>query len=399
MKYVREHHDSKTPSKKEMEERTKAAINGKVQMSDRATKYDYNTLIKKPNMKITVIDDSKSYQVNSETRKSIVNQAIINAKQIGTNENGNAVIHIADTDSDVILSKHGLQHGLDRRLNILAPITINAGLILKNSVRINELTPKEANASGSYVTIGMARSESGTPYIVRFVINQYTNELSSVDVLYAANAKKEPAALNEPAITDKPLRITDSEISIEDLLKYVNKYFPDILPESVLKEFGYDARPDGKLGESALFSLRDSAGDQLSKGQQEYFRDSKVRDADGNLMLVYHGTPGGGFTVFDKSKIGNSSDYGYPGRGFYFTPKERVAKYYTGHLKTGEVKAGYLNITNPCYLLYLFIKPINTKKKHHFCGAFVLELLGRFELPTSSLPINTECNLFWFILL
>ena len=112
MKYVREHHDSKTPSKKEMEERTKAAINGKVQMSDRATKYDYNTLIKKPNMKITVIDDSKSYQVNSETRKSIVNQAIINAKQIGTNENGNAVIHIADTDSDVILSKHGLQHGL-----------------------------------------------------------------------------------------------------------------------------------------------------------------------------------------------------------------------------------------------------------------------------------------------
>lgn len=50
--------------------------------------------------------------------------------------------------------------------------------------------------------------------------------------------------------------VTDSTISIAELLDYVNKYFPDILPESVLKHYGYDSRPDGKLGESALYQDR-----------------------------------------------------------------------------------------------------------------------------------------------
>lgn len=31
-------------------------------------------------------------------------------------------------------------------------------------------------------------------------------------------------------------------------------YFPDILPESVLKHYGYSSRPEGNIGESALFS-------------------------------------------------------------------------------------------------------------------------------------------------
>ena len=38
---------------------------------------------------------------------------------------------------------------------------------------------------------------------------------------------------------------TDSTISISDLLDYVNNYYPDILPESVLKHYGYENRPEG----------------------------------------------------------------------------------------------------------------------------------------------------------
>lgn len=38
------------------------------------------------------------------------------------------------------------------------------------------------------------------------------------------------------------------------MLNYVNNYFPDILPESVLKHYGYSSRPEGNIGESALFS-------------------------------------------------------------------------------------------------------------------------------------------------
>ena len=46
------------------------------------------------------------------------------------------------------------------------------------------------------------------------------------------------------------------------------------------------------------YSIVDDQGAALSKEQQEFFRDSKVRDADGKLMRMYHGTPNGGFTEF-----------------------------------------------------------------------------------------------------
>ena len=50
---------------------------------------------------------------------------------------------------------------------------------------------------------------------------------------------------------------TDSIISIAEILESVNRLNPDILPEDVLKHFGHDRRPNGKLGSSALFSTRE----------------------------------------------------------------------------------------------------------------------------------------------
>lgn len=51
------------------------------------------------------------------------------------------------------------------------------------------------------------------------------------------------------------------------------------------------------------YSLRDSAGRELTAAQQDYFKDSKVRDADGNLLVMYHQTEGA-FTVFDTRHKG-----------------------------------------------------------------------------------------------
>lgn len=82
-------------------------------------------------------------------------------------------------------------------------------------------------------------------------MNKHTNEIQSIDVLYAVNAKKEPAGSLSPEASTPP---TGSTISISNLLDYVNNYFPDILPESVLKHYGYSSRPEGNIGESALFS-------------------------------------------------------------------------------------------------------------------------------------------------
>lgn len=99
-----------------------------------------------------------------------------------------------------------------------------------------------------------------------------------------------------------------------------------------LDKFGFNE--DG----SVKYSISDSKGRQLSKGQQEYFKNSKARDNDGNLMVVYHGSQDHGFTVFDNGKSDDNMS-------FFFTNSEDMANSYVGDKsKLYEV---YLNLENP----------------------------------------------------
>ena len=88
----------------------------------------------------------------------------------------------------------------------------------------------------------------------------------------------------------------------------------------------------------------DSDGRELSSGQQEYFKDSVVRDQDGRLKPMYHGTSSAGFTVFDPYY----SKFGLFGNGFYFTDNPEVAESYTkkGKGDNPGVYQVYLNATN-----------------------------------------------------
>ena len=468
--------------------------------------YSYDALVRKPDMTLAVVEDADGL-----SRKEVIDKALTEAKKYGgVNQNGNVYVHVNDTDTDVVISTKALRHGLDRRFAVNAPATLKVGEILQNAVRVNELVPKLDTVDATYVLMGAAKNKNNEPYIVQFVVNRASNEVMSVDVLYAINAKTEPAGSLSPEITGVPATLTGSNISIADLLAYVNRYFPDVLPESVLRHFGHSERPAGKLGEGALFSLKayseaekkdhvksakeffgktyswnetgyittdgtkldfsgrhdggpggyrtvdhrdirdalgldyggedysgamvqfmgegnirispesgginlsvmptkaqldtladfisknrgevildlddtngntvssteyprgthsskvindikayfetgtmpqvselgkfryqlkgtDSVGRQLSEQQREYFKDSKVRDAEGNLRPMYRGGTGS-FTVFDRKKSKSSNLYG---RGFYFTDSKTHAGQY------GDVREFYLNITNP----------------------------------------------------
>ena len=69
----------------------------------------------------------------------------------------------------------------------------------------------------------------------------------------------------------------------------------------------------------------DSEGNRLTSDQQEYFKDSKVRDENGNLLVVYHGTDAD-FDVFDFMKAGkNGRAEGY---GFYFSDDKEITTRY-----------------------------------------------------------------------
>ncbi len=235
--------------------------------------YAYDSLVSKPDMAVTRLSGDVP-----GNRADVIYQAKQNAAKIGrfNPKDGSVSVYVKDMDSDVIIGRDGLKHSIDRRLDVNAPVILKAGEILSNSIRINEMTPKLDNASNSYVLIGAAENGDGELYVVRSVVNRFKNELVSMDVLYAINAKKEPAALL-PLSTEKSALGTGSTISISELLDYVNDYFPDILPEEVLKHYGHESRPEGKLGESVLYSDRDPEAvkrNQILERQNEDLKDT-----------------------------------------------------------------------------------------------------------------------------
>ena len=90
------------------------------------------------------------------------------------------------------------------------------------------------------------------------------------------------------------------------------------------------------------YELRDNQGRELTKAQAEKFKDSQVRDKDGRLKTVYHGSS----AVFNVFSADFMSQHGSSeGQGFYFTDYKDMAEGY--QKKGGQLLEGYLNITNP----------------------------------------------------
>ena len=101
----------------------------------------------------------------------------------------------------------------------------------------------------------------------------------------------------------------------------------------------------------------DSQGRTISKELQEELKDSVVRDEQGRLLTVYHGSPNAEITEFDATKAGSNtlSDF----TGIYFTDSQIVADDFSYEQlpgnsnltykrgKKGKVYENYLNITSP----------------------------------------------------
>ena len=130
---------------------------------------------------------------------------------------------------------------------------------------------------------------------------------------------------------DEAVAFNSEQIKSADLVTYDDK--GNIIPLSER----FNTKSD-----DIRYSLKDSEGKTLTKEQQEYFKDSKVRGENGNLLVVYHGSPAK-FTVFNHKYLNTNGNT--HGRGFYFTEKRSLAEGY--ERKSGQLLKGYLNITNP----------------------------------------------------
>ena len=81
----------------------------------------------------------------------------------------------------------------------------------------------------------------------------------------------------------------NSDMTTAELAEEVQNRRDRIVDEVVSGEYKkkkYSHTTDKK----ASYSDRDSLGNVLTKEQQEFFKDSKARDEDGNLYVLYHGT-------------------------------------------------------------------------------------------------------------
>lgn len=135
------------------------------------------------------------------------------------------------------------------------------------------------------------------------------------------------------------------------------KTFPVRTSESALESISNSKIAPASNDVNKKFSLRDNTGKELSPEQAEYFKDSKVRDEDGNLKVVYHGT-NSDFNTFSYDYIGkNGSAEGY---GFYFTDsREKAAGYSKGERNIKEL---YLDIKKPLSSEDVTLKRSDIKK-------------------------------------
>lgn len=107
--------------------------------------------------------------------------------------------------------------------------------------------------------------------------------------------------------------------------------------EKVKRAFDKAYKESGKAVEGTKYSMGDSSlsdsdGKTLSKEQSEYFKDSKMRDDNGALKVMYHGSQDAGFHIFD----GSMSD---DGTSFFFVDRNDVAATYSGTTETYEAQS------------------------------------------------------------
>ena len=225
-----------------------------------------------------------------------------------------------------------------------------------------ELNPRARSGKTSYVDIikvASAYSKSNTQNFINNSKILYTDKNKSrlsdwlnVNRLQLPLRSRSESALNE-ASTDRAAEsatrwdnasVRNQHISPPSDVQAPNPTSKTVgsmnaVSDNSIHQNSENVKGKSEIGENTRFELpsKDSNGNTLSSKQRDYFKDSKIRDDDGNLLVVYHGTSEN-FTVFDRTKSRANMDI----QGSFFSPWDIDAGGYGGN-----VGAYYLNIKNP----------------------------------------------------
>ena len=146
------------------------------------------------------------------------------------------------------------------------------------------------------------------------------------------------SSADDKLLSDPSERYT-SRYTERERQTFETKEEADEIVKNLREMYGLDAKK---------YSDRDSEGNTLSEGQREFFKDSKVRDKNGNLLVAYHSTPNDVFYEFDETKHKTTTGTSVWGKGFYFSD-EKASYYWSGEVGAKNTLKCYLNIKNPLY--------------------------------------------------
>ena len=169
-----------------------------------------------------------------------------------------------------------------------------------------------------------------------------------IDTMLSANEAR--LRENESAV-GKYEKIADSTFDKSAELAELRKRNAEIMAELNPVEDLAPAEDDDSAFREAEKET-DSEGNELTEEQADYFRNSAVRDGEGRLIPLYHGT-GGDFFTFDSAYEGETFETKDTDRGFFFTTDAEKAEW--AAQESAEVKGtgkkrmirAYLDITNP----------------------------------------------------
>lgn len=251
---------------------------------------------------------------------------------IGTTSEALKSINVKDFN--IYFGKSKMQKILDKHPDMTLDLIKQVPEILEKPIIIMDSVTR----NDSLVILGELFTKDGKPVIASLLVDPQNNagEIQDFGIITSAYEKK---------ITSLQNLINNSKIRyIEPDKKRTNNWLSALrlqLPSAITK-FGSiniisNEYQNINTNLKQSRNVVDSNGNTLTEQQQEYFKDSKVRDENGALKVVYHGTSRE-FNIFDLDKARGTADI----EAFFFSGDIEESSGY------GEyVRPYYLNITNP----------------------------------------------------
>lgn len=161
------------------------------------------------------------------------------------------------------------------------------------------------------------KGQNGLPVMVVFDLRPSENHfiISNMQKITSAYTK----TMNAASFVENSFIMYADKKRTTSLLRTIGFHMPiELLQSGYIGSLSYNKQNVNLHGEkfSDVFQKgvemhssrdnRDSAGNQLTENQARYFENSRVRDANGNLIPVYHTTYGDFFT-FDRARLGENT--------------------------------------------------------------------------------------------